>query len=157
MARREKELLRSMLAVVILATSSECWAGGTLAVKYSEAVDACAQTVFAQGRRFSSVSPGRSLDMLNARLKVQEIRSLFVDRAGLNARQAKALWRARMEKALLRNPRRAARVGWRLPDDIPDLSRVYRLLYAADLPEEEAACCTGSHSRTKREPTLESD
>jgi hypothetical protein len=128
--------------IVALAVAGEARAGGMLIVKYSEAVDACAETTFSRGDSFGSVSPSDSLDALHAQLEVTEIRSLYVRRPHLDSRQARAKWRERMGRAVQRHPRRtarAARSGRLQPERIPDFSRVYRLRYAADLPEQEAA------------------
>src|SRR3972149_2547148 len=115
--------LRALSVLIVgLAAASEARAGGALLVKYSEAVDACAETTFSRGRAVAAVSPRGSLDALHARLEVTEIRSLFMNRGGLNARQATALWRARMEKAAQRHPRRAARLGRGRPGRVPGLS-----------------------------------
>ena len=64
---------------------------------------------------------------------------MFMTCAGLSAQQASAAWRARLENAAARNPRRAMRAAHSLPSELPDLSRVFRLHYAADVAEEEAA------------------
>ncbi|MBW2384138.1 MAG: S8 family serine peptidase [Deltaproteobacteria bacterium] len=101
----------------------------------AHALDECAETLFREGRRFESATADRSgsLDALHARVRVRGVRALFRRPDDRPLREQRESLESRIRRRMPRGAR-----GLRGLERLPDLSHVYRVEVAEDVPLEEA-------------------
>lgn len=126
------------LALVLLPISGRAGTGPTqLIVKFHDqgphAVEACAETLFGEGRAFAPETrdASASLDALNAHTGVRRIRALFRRPDGRPLSQQRAGLRSKLERRRSSN---------RAPSGppLPDLSHIYLIETAPGLPPGDA-------------------
>jgi len=109
----------------------------------AHALDECAETLFRQGRRFSSRSRdgSESLDALQARIGVRSVRALFRRPDG----RPLATQRARLARTLEGKARRRGRGGARRRNaqPLPDLSHIYTVEIGEGVRPETALALYG--------------